>query len=118
LRWLVRRRKRGQSIPIIALMIVILIAMVGLSVDVGNTFSHEREAVSASNAASIAGMSAYMGRPAGTPDKSIYDSIVASLKSNGITPGDGTGGTLQLNAYYLDSEGKRLAGHEVVGSGG
>jgi len=118
LRWLARHRKRGQSIPIIALMIVVLIAMVGLSVDVGNTFSREHEAVSASNAASIAGMTAYIGRTAGATDQSIYDSITKSLRSNGITTGDGSSGTLQVNAYYLDSEGQRLANHPVVGSGG
>ncbi|NTV63048.1 MAG: VWA domain-containing protein, partial [Oscillochloris sp.] len=117
LRRLARHRKRGQSIPIIALMILILVAMVALSVDVGNTFSEERKAVSASNAASIAAMSAYIDRSSTTTDQSIYNAIVNSLQSNGITPGDGTNGTVKVAAYYLSPQGEVLVSHPVVGSG-
>jgi len=46
----------GQSIPLIALLIVVLIAMVGLSVDVGNTYAQQRNTVRATNAAALAGM--------------------------------------------------------------
>ncbi|WP_161569182.1 VWA domain-containing protein [Candidatus Oscillochloris fontis] len=118
LRRLARQRKPGQSIPIIALMILILVAMVGLSVDVGNTFSKERQAVSASNAAALAGMSAYMERSSSTLDTAIYQAIVKSLESNGIIVGDGSNNTVEVTANYLDAQGELLAGHPVVGSGG
>ncbi len=118
LRRLAHQRKHGQSIPIIALMILILVAMVGLSVDVGNTFSQERQAVAAANAASLAGMSAYMARSSSTLDSAIYQSIVDSLEANGIVVGDGTDNTVDVTAYYLDAQGEMLEGHSVVGSGG
>ncbi|NNJ10480.1 VWA domain-containing protein [Chloroflexales bacterium ZM16-3] len=115
LRRLVTRRRRGQSIPIIALMIVVLVAMVGLSVDVGNTFSEERKAVSASNAAALAGMEAYINRANDATDQSILDSINASLESNGIkTTGDGS---VEVSAYYLNSQGELLPGHPTISSG-
>ncbi|MBX0327615.1 VWA domain-containing protein [Oscillochloris sp. ZM17-4] len=106
---IVRQRKRGQSIPIIALMIIILVAMVGLSVDVGNTFSQERQAVSASNAASIAGMTAYIQRNANTTPGDIFTAITNSLQSNGINAAAGTENASEVAAYYLDSQGEVIS---------
>lgn len=108
-----RRRSPGQSIPLIAIMIVVLVAMVGLSVDVGNTFQTERQAVSAANAASLAGMNTYLRRTASTTNQSIYNSIVASLNSNGVEVVGSSSAPqneqLQLEAYYLDAQGEPLA---------
>lgn len=120
LRRAARYRRHGQSIPIIALMIVILVAMVGLSVDVGNTFSEEREAVSATNAASIAGMTAYLQSKTNpnTRDSDVYKSIEDSLKSNGLRLGDGLNDTVKMDAYYLDSQGNLLSGHPVIDPSG
>ncbi len=106
---LIRRRRHGQSIPIIALMILVLIAMVGLSVDVGNTFSQERKAVSASNAAAISAMTTYLKHSTNAiTDGAVYTSIRDSLTNNGMTIGDGTSGTVQVAAYYLNSQGEIL----------
>jgi hypothetical protein len=105
LRRITRQRRRGQSIPIIALMIVILVAMVGLSVDVGNTFSRERQAVSASNSAALAGMSVYLRRSIDsniTPGD-VYNAIERSLIANSIEVGDGAPNNLKI--YYIDTEG-------------
>jgi hypothetical protein len=108
-----RRRSPGQSIPLIAIMIVVLVAMVGLSVDVGNTFQTERRAVAASNAASLAGMNAYLRRSASTTNEAIYQSIINSLRSNGVEVAGSSSAPaneqLQLEAFYLDSEGKPLS---------
>jgi hypothetical protein len=106
-----RRRSKGQSLPLIALMIVVLVAMVGLSVDVGNTFQEERQAVSASNAASIAGMNTVIRRGASDTNKLVYDSIVNSLNANGIqiaADGVATGEQLRLEAIYIDPQGKPI----------
>lgn len=111
------RRARGQSIPLIAFMFVVLVAMVGLSVDVGNTFQTERRAVAASNAASLAGMNVYLRRTDSTTDRTVFESILNSLRSNGVAVTDDSKSTLpanrrlQLEAYYLDSQGKLLATH-------
>lgn len=120
-RRLASRRRNGQSIPIIALMIVVLIAMIGLSVDVGNTFSHERQAVSASNAAAVAAMTTYLKRTTNAiTDAVVYQSVKDTLVSNGITPGNGTHNTVQVAVYYLNAQGHTLDSHPdqiVEGSG-
>lgn len=112
---LLRQRTPGQSIPIIALMIVILIAMVGLSVDVGNTFAQERKAVAAGNAASLAGMDSYIKGGTSVTNEVVYESITSSLASNNIPLGE-ENDKLQLEAYYLDANGARLQSEPIEGS--
>lgn len=102
------RRVRGQSIPLLALMIVVLVGMVALSVDVGRTFSEERRAVAAANAASLSAMNTYVRRPAGTTNTVIYDAIVNSLRSNGIDIENNP--NVQMEAFYLDARGEPLPG--------
>lgn len=113
LRRYVRHRNPGQSIPLIALMIVVLVAMVGLSVDVGNTFAEEREIVAATNAAALSGMTSYNARNASTTNQTIYDAINNSLRSNGI---DVTDEDLDIALTYIDSEGKAITSVEANGS--
>jgi hypothetical protein len=107
---LFRTKTHGQSIPIIALILVVLFAMVGLSVDVGNTYAENRSAVRATNAAALAGMDKVirLGQ-----DSDVATVIVASFLSNGITaqinPTIALGpGQRRISAYYLDSNGNRL----------
>ncbi len=100
------RRARGQSIPLLALMIVVLIGMVALSVDVGRTFSEERRAVAAANAASLAAMNTYIRRPANATNTVIYNSIVSSLRSNGIDVENNP--NIRMEAYYLNARGEPL----------
>ncbi|PDW02380.1 pilus assembly protein TadG-related protein [Candidatus Viridilinea mediisalina] len=109
-----QRRAPGQSLPLIALMILVLVAMVGLSVDVGNTFNEERRAVAAANAASLAAMNQVIRAGALDTNQVVYNSIVSSLRSNGIdvaphgqTP---TGNQMVLRAFYLDPQGRLLDG--------
>lgn len=106
-------RARGQSLPLIGMMIVVLVGMVGLSVDVGNTFQTERRAVAASNAAALAGMNTYIRRTSSTTNQAVYNSIINTLNSNGVqvtAPGaEPQRGELQMNAVYLDSQGKLIS---------
>jgi hypothetical protein len=105
------KRTDGQSIPIIALVIVILFGMVGLAVDVGNTYAEQRKAVNAANSAAIAGMEAYMD---GTvDDNGVYNAIIGSLESNGVDTDE-----WQPLAYYKDSRNLRIGGCEVGSCGG
>ena len=105
-------RRSGQALPLIGLMIVIVVAMVGLSVDVGNTFSEERQAVAAGNAASVAAMDAYIDRTSSTTNLSIYTTIINTLQSNGVEvaaqDAEPVNGQLKLEALYLDSQGKLI----------
>ncbi|MFN3372830.1 MAG: pilus assembly protein TadG-related protein [Chloroflexus sp.] len=102
------RRARGQSIPLLALMIVVLVGMVALSVDVGRTFSEERRAVAAANAASLSAMNTYVRRPANATNTVIYDSIVNSLRSNGIDIENNP--NIRMEAYYLNARGEPIEG--------
>ena len=111
-------RRSGQALPLIGLMIVIVVAMVGLSVDVGNTFSEERQAVAAGNAASVAAMDAYIDRTSSTTNLSIYTTIINTLQSNGVEvaaqDAEPVNGQLKLEALYLDSQGKLIANASPV----
>ena len=116
---LIRGKTSGQSLPLIALMIVVLVAMVGLAVDVGNTYAAQRNTVRATNAAALAGMTNLIN---GGSDDSVYTMISQSLVSNGIAvaarnsqpgPGERT-----LVANYLDASGNPIAACPNVGSCG
>ena len=114
---LVRNKAKGQSIPLIALMIVVLVALVGLAVDVGNTYAEQRNTQRASNAAALAGMNKLIG---GGDDKTVSNEIKSSLKSNNIIIATGPQpqpGERILKAFYLDASGDPLAGCQLVGSG-
>jgi hypothetical protein len=112
----VRGKASGQSLPLIALMIVVLVAMVGLAVDVGNTYAEQRNTVRSSNAAALAGMTNLIN---GGDDTSVYNTIVHSLNSNNIQVAQGAepqSGERVLVANYLDASGNPLAACPTVGS--
>lgn len=101
----------GQSMILIALLIVILVGIVGLSVDVGNTYAEQRQVVRAANAAAVEGMQTY--RTVGATDVQVWASIQNSFTENGITTVPFTKTDLALNerrveAYYLDLNGNRI----------
>ena len=116
---LIRGKTKGQSLPLIALMIVVLFAMVGLAVDVGNTYAEQRNTVRASNASALSGMNTLIN---GGNDSTVYSTIVKSLQSNGIrvaAPGaQPQSGERVLTANYLDAKGDPVAGCPNVGSCG
>lgn len=123
---LLRSRETGQSIPLIALIIVVLFAMVGLAVDVGNTYAEQRATVRASDAAALSGMSTLIEATNGssnvssTVDAGVATAIVNSLKSNKIEIADFANGVGQtsdnrtLTAQYLKADGNPLC---YVGAG-
>jgi hypothetical protein len=117
---LFRAKRQGQSLPLIALIIVVLFGMVALSVDVGNTYAQNRNAVRATNAAALAGMDKLIHNGS---DGTVAASIQASFKSNGITaqldprvPLES--GDRRVIANYLDAGGNPLGGGCYVGQCG
>jgi hypothetical protein len=110
-------KAKGQSLPLIALMIVVLVAMVGLAVDVGNTYAEQRNTQRSSNAAAIAAMNSLI---AGGDDASVYGVLVNSLKANNINVAAAGSapqpGERLLVANYLDSSGNPLSACPNVGS--
>ena len=112
----VRNKAKGQAIPLIALMIVVLVALVGLSVDVGNTYAEQRNTVRSTNAAALAAMNNLLH---GGDDLSVYQGIVSSLKANNIQVAAGAqpqSGERVLVANYLDASGNPLTACPNVGS--
>lgn len=114
----IRGKETGQSIPLIALVLVVLIAMVGMSVDVGNTYAEQRNTVRGVNAAALAGMDMYTRNAS---DQSIAMAINNSLVSNGLEPISGANETTgsdqrRIVANYLNSKGNYLGGGCNIGN--
>ncbi len=104
-------KARGQSIPLLALMIIVLIGFVGLSVDIGNTYQEQRALVRATNAASISAMTVYL--TSGTTDADVFNAIRTAFQENGIEPVPFGQQSLAPNergmrAFYLDQNGNPL----------
>src|SRR5690242_13836442 len=110
---LIHSKTKGQSITLIAIVLVVLLAMVGLSVDVGNTYAQQRNVVRATNSAAISGMNAYLRGGANPSDSTVYNAVRTSLQTNGVnTPDYGqppTGDQRTLDAEYLDESGNPMA---------
>jgi len=110
----------GQSIPLIALMIVVLFAAVGLSVDVGNTYAQQRNTVRATNAAALAGMTELIKS---NSDQAAGKVIQESLRSNEIEGVYADPNTLAtpdqrvIRAYYMDAKGNYLVSCNVGSCG-
>lgn len=118
-------KSKGQSIPLIALIMVVLFGMVGLSVDVGNTYAQQRDIVRSTNAAALAAMEVVL-RSEDTSlanDASVGSAILNSFESNGIKisdfqPTDPNGnvnldddvkvGDIYIRSRYLGPDGKEL----------
>lgn len=105
-------KQPGQSIPLIALMIVVLFGLVGLSVDVGHTYAEQRSVVRSANAAALAGMDALIG--GADQDQKVAEAIKQSLNSNGIKVADPTSAenapdARTVRTLYMDPAGNPLA---------
>lgn len=109
------RKARGQSTVLIAMMIVVLLGMVGLAVDVGNTYAEQRSTVRATNAASIAAMDVMIR---GGSDAGVAQAIRGSFQSNGIQIQDDpnvplTQGQRRVESVYLDVAGNPIGNCRV-----
>lgn len=106
------RTHEGQSIVMIALLLVILIAFVGLTVDTGKAFARQRALSAGSNASANAGMNSVI---LNMTDAQVQATIKASLGSNSstryqqISVGQSAGtdkDIVYFSAEYLNSEGE------------
>lgn len=79
---LFRRRVPGQTIVLLALMLIVLVGFVGLSVDVGNAVSRQRRSQSAANAGALAGMN---GARQGITWGQVRVEIAEALRGHGVT---------------------------------
>lgn len=108
------RAEQGQSLIIIAAVIVGLISLMGLAIDGGNLFMQRRRAQSASDAASLAGtrlLAEAILTCNADPDGS--DTVIARevnrfAESNGVSDTNGVAGDESngnVIANYVDSDG-------------
>lgn len=107
---LVRSKQSGQSIPLIALMIVVLLSLVALSVDVGNTYAQQRSLTRSTNAAVLAAMDELIRNGS---DEKIAQVIRESYAANGITIVDSPDQVASPNqryvkATYVDNDGNDM----------
>lgn len=106
-----RSRAEGQSLIVVALALVVLVALSGLAVDGSRAFEERRRAAGAADAAALAGTSALAeARKSGGSGSDIRAAVEGSLASNGLS----TAQALDWEAYYTDATGASLG---EVGTG-
>ncbi len=93
------RRQPGQSIVLLALMMVVVVGMTGLSVDVGNAYAQQRRVQNAANAGAMAGMNAVLNKQTNIE---VWNSVQESLASNRV---DTDSADYTYQADYLRKDG-------------
>ncbi|MFP4346097.1 MAG: pilus assembly protein TadG-related protein [Anaerolineales bacterium] len=103
--------ERGQSMILIALAIVGLIAVIGLALDGGRLHTNRRLAQNAADAAALAGaqLLLYGACDGGPSDAAIRDAIIKYISQNGV-PVDPGNPAANINAWYVNGYEQRLQG--------
>lgn len=97
--------QRGQTLVIVALGMVVMVAMVGLVIDVGFAWGQQRSSQNGADAAAHAGAIVLLDRVAGGPapavgwDTAVHEAVQLSASQNGIEVPE---------AEYTDWQGNRL----------
>jgi Flp pilus assembly protein TadG len=93
-----KKHEEGQSLVLIALAMVALVAIVGLVVDGGRVYAARRQSQNASDAGAFAGASVLATRTGSGPsdDAKIRDAVRAYALDNGIAA------TSDITAYYMN----------------
>jgi hypothetical protein len=102
------RRKAGQSLPLLALMMVFVIGMVGLSVDVGSAYSQERRMQNNANAAALTGMNTVVSAAGGqrASNEQVWQNIRLSTAGNQVN--NQADDYIYYVDYIVDNGGKTL----------
>lgn len=90
-------KKPGQSFPLLALMIVVIVGLVGLSVDVGNAYGQQRRVQNVANAGALAALNAVM---ANNNNQGVWDNVKRTLAANRV---DIESGAFEIKADYIIS---------------
>lgn len=111
----------GQSVIIVALLMLALIIFAALAVDGSSAYAHRRTAQNAADAAALGGAQE-LGRQINgkaESDTAIKVEINDFAERNGILDSDGTPGNAvndNVIGYYVDQDGAIIAGLAPVGS--
>ncbi len=100
---MLRDRESGQSIIIIAGVVVVLLALVALVVDVGNAYAQRRIVQNAVDAAALAGARRLAERGVGKSvlEIQVLRDVETFADLNGVDP-------RSVQAWFIDAEGERL----------
>jgi hypothetical protein len=100
---MLKDKESGQSIIVIAVAVVVLLALVALVVDVGNAYAQRRRAQNAMDAAALAGARRLAERGVGEDVLEIHvlNDIYRFAHENGVDP-------KVVDAWFIDADGDRL----------
>jgi len=76
-----QHKQPGQSFPILAAMLLVIVALVGLSVDVGNAYGQERRVQNVSNAGALAAMNSVV---ANQSNNDVCTNVQRTLAANRV----------------------------------
>jgi Flp pilus assembly protein TadG len=95
------RDERGQVLVIVAMSLIVLIALVGLVIDGGLAWGHQRNTQNVADATAKAGATVLAERLAGATrnDGDVLSAVDATADANGLD---------DLVAYYTDDQGRLL----------
>lgn len=111
-------RSKGQSMVLVALAAVALVAFVALAVDGGNAYALRRQAQNAADGAAIAGTWTLVDISGFDAIAQILRSINAYAQANGIRDTDGDPGNTangNVQAWFVDRWGNRVSETEMHG---
>ncbi len=115
-------KSRGQTLLLVAVAAVAIVAFVALAVDGGTAYSLRRDAQSASDAGAIAGTWAMISLPPGAdPQAPVLREANKAAEANGVPDTNGTPGDVintHILAYYVDQDGNRIDFPELHDAGG
>jgi hypothetical protein len=106
-------KERGQSIIVIAFVVIMLLALVAVVVDVGNAYAQRRVTQNAVDSAAMAGAvvlseglmegvtDPYGNQFFGVTDDQVQQAIESYAEANGLDPND-------VVAWYVDGDGQHL----------
>jgi hypothetical protein len=113
-------KQRGQSIVLVAIMMVVLVLFVAIAVDMSSAYSKRRTAQNAADGAALAGAR----RLASQINKDVFNDTAIKIDMNDFAEKNGVedkggalGDSLNLNVvgYYLDADGVRIS-NDPIGS--
>lgn len=81
------RRQMGQSLPLLALMMIVLIGFVGFSVDAGHAYAQQRRMQSAANAGALGGLNTWLATktdPTGWTNAKVWANVKQALAGNRV----------------------------------
>jgi hypothetical protein len=94
--------QEGQSLILIALMMVALIGMLGLALDGGRAFASRRASQNAADSAAFGAVRLLATKSMTATEPAIWDTITKFAKANDVVT------TTDILAYFIDSSAKNI----------